>query len=473
MPNSTRSPAHVRHRPLAAAIATLLAVIAPALHAADVVVTNCGDDDAVGVSLRTAVATAQEGDTVDASQLSCSTISLQTGAITVAQNDLAIAGPGRAALAIDGGGLDRVIVHAGSGTLDIGGVTLSNGYTSARVSTSSYVGGGCLLSFGALALDDVEVTGCQAHSTSNKYTATGGAILSVGALTIDNSIVSGNAANGDSLPASGGGIFAAGDLTLRSSEVRDNIALGAMLSGADGIGGGIAVVGHVTTIADSTIAGNSAGIGAGIAATGVSGSDPSIQFTLLDSTVSGNQARQSVGGVYVLFNAASSVQVLNSTITSNTAVTQAGINTPDAVSAGLALTSIDADTQVTLKSTLIAANTWGLAVESDLSAYNASIEGDHNLVHAPAAQVPADTLVGICPALGPLRSNGGPTRTHALLAGSPAIDAGSNDEDLDHDQRGAPYPRVSGVAADIGAFELYQGDAIFVDGFDLADDPCT
>ncbi len=58
------------------------------------------------------------------------------------------------------------------------------------------------------------------------------------------------------------------------------------------------------------------------------------------------------------------------------------------------------------------------------------------------------------PLLGPLADNGGPTLTHALLAGSPAIDRGSNPAGLTWDQRGAGFARVSGAQADAGAFEL-------------------
>jgi hypothetical protein len=62
-------------------------------------------------------------------------------------------------------------------------------------------------------------------------------------------------------------------------------------------------------------------------------------------------------------------------------------------------------------------------------------------------------LVGVVAQLGPLTDNGGPTWTHALLAGSPAIDAGANPDGLAGDQRGFGPRTVNGVA-DIGAFEL-------------------
>ena len=63
-----------------------------------------------------------------------------------------------------------------------------------------------------------------------------------------------------------------------------------------------------------------------------------------------------------------------------------------------------------------------------------------------------DDLPGEDPLLGPLPDNGGPTETHALLPGSPAIDAGDDSAAPDTDQRGAPRPY--GPASDIGAFEL-------------------
>jgi hypothetical protein len=56
-----------------------------------------------------------------------------------------------------------------------------------------------------------------------------------------------------------------------------------------------------------------------------------------------------------------------------------------------------------------------------------------------------------------LDDNGGPTLTHALLSGSPAIDAGNNAYATDWDQRGPGFPRIVNGIIDIGAFE-YQGD---------------
>jgi len=75
--------------------------------------------------------------------------------------------------------------------------------------------------------------------------------------------------------------------------------------------------------------------------------------------------------------------------------------------------------------------------------FYASVVGDGN-------------LQGRDPLLGPLAFNGSltPARNHALLPGSPAIDAGSNPLKLATDQRGVPYRRAAGSAPDIGAFEV-------------------
>src|SRR5581483_8206415 len=77
----------------------------------------------------------------------------------------------------------------------------------------------------------------------------------------------------------------------------------------------------------------------------------------------------------------------------------------------------------------------------------ATITGNNNLA------------AGTNPLLGALASNGGATQTMALQTGSPAIDKGSNPANLATDQRGTGFARVSGAAADIGAFEVQSGTA--------------
>jgi hypothetical protein len=94
-------------------------------------------------------------------------------------------------------------------------------------------------------------------------------------------------------------------------------------------------------------------------------------------------------------------------------------------------------------------------------------DSDHLIVGSAndGIVLPDDTILGVDPELAPLANHGGATRTHALMPGSVAIDAGTNRNALLSDQRGAPFARVRGTAADIGAFEL-DADRIFASGFD-------
>src|SRR5262249_42704880 len=76
----------------------------------------------------------------------------------------------------------------------------------------------------------------------------------------------------------------------------------------------------------------------------------------------------------------------------------------------------------------------------------------HNLLSdVPGVPLDPTDLTDTDPRLGPLADNGGPTFTHALLFGSPAIDAGRPVRGVTTDQRGVPRPQ--GNAPDIGAFE--------------------
>ena len=94
------------------------------------------------------------------------------------------------------------------------------------------------------------------------------------------------------------------------------------------------------------------------------------------------------------------------------------------------------------------------------------LTGANDLIIAADGPLPPDTL-RVDPLLAPLADNGGPTLTHALSAGSPAIDTGNDAAGFDFDQRGSGYVRVSGIAADIGAYETQPPDIIFADGFEL------
>jgi len=121
-----------------------------------------------------------------------------------------------------------------------------------------------------------------------------------------------------------------------------------------------------------------------------------------------------------------------------------------------------------LQSTIVATNTLlhsssGPLEDDIFGDSGATLSGANNIIGLSILSTPPDTITDD-PQLADLASNGGPTETHALLAGSPAIDAGNNAAGASNDQRGTGYPRVVGGTADIGAYEF--NDVIFANGFD-------
>ena len=84
--------------------------------------------------------------------------------------------------------------------------------------------------------------------------------------------------------------------------------------------------------------------------------------------------------------------------------------------------------------------------------YNISSDDAGGYLTGPGDQINTDPL------LGPLQDNGGPTFTHELLPGSPAIDAGDPNfvSPPDYDQRGPGYDRVRNGRIDIGSFEVQE-----------------
>src|SRR5438445_2732159 len=111
------------------------------------------------------------------------------------------------------------------------------------------------------------------------------------------------------------------------------------------------------------------------------------------------------------------------------------------------------DGSVALKNTILAGNT----VTFDLfNSQSRPINSEgFNLIgstNGPIVPGPSDQFTnGAALKLGPLQNNGGPTLTHALLCGSPAIDAGDNTSAPPTDQRG--FPRIVGGTIDIGSYE--------------------
>jgi hypothetical protein len=462
--------------PLAACLAAAVAADAaePMHPATSQLVTSCADDGSLG-TLRSTVTAANSGDIVDLRGLNCSRITLQTGAIHVDVDGLTLQGPGATALTIDAAHADRAFMHGGSATLSLRGLTITNGKY-----TSSGAHGGCIYSLGSVQLYQSTVSSCEVGGT---VTAAGGGIATVGNLTILSSTVSGNRAYAG-LFSAGGGVYAhSGKVTLMDSVVSNNIAqtaehgfargggiyaplgdlsakystvsgnsasvLGATGQRYVGNGGGLSLGRDDSTgsflIASCTIDHNHADDGAGIYLTGTSSASATIQ----NSTISGNVANLMAGGVLNTVK----LTLANSTVAFNVAGTYGG---------GGLVTQIAA---LHLESSIVADNSpSGVTYAADLDGAS-TISGHDNLVKLVGASIilPSGTI-RLDPQLNTLQDNGGVTRTHALLPGSPAIDAGNNSANLDNDQRGNNFPRKVDAAPDIGAFE-FNSDIIFINGF--------
>lgn len=418
-------------------------------------VTSCADDNGAG-TLRSVVAGAASGDLVDLSALTCSTITLTQGAIQSTVEDLDIQGPGQDALTLDGNYADRVIVHSGSGTLGIADLSFRNGYLVGDLN------GGCVRSYGNIELTRSRVSNCVVAADSY---AAGGGIAARANLTLIDSTVSGNTittSNNYYGYLYGGGANAVGDLVVTRSTISGNRLL---FTGTDspyslGYGGGINARANASIIASTIDSNESASFGGGIF---ISGHDHEFtQLEIVNSTISGNSAEAAGGGVSVggqFRTYLASFVMRSSTIAHNLSSGAGG---------GLHFRDY---TLVDVQSSIVATNI--APAEADLNADESlTVYGAGNLIGDADVDValPSDTL-RTDPQLLDLADNGGPTRTHALDAGSPAIDAGNNYFDLESDQRGEGFTRVSGSRADIGAYELVQqipNDLIFVDGFDPA-----
>jgi hypothetical protein len=321
-----------------------------------------------------------------------------------------------------------------------------DGATVTATSVAAFSGmlGGGIFGFYGVVLDQSRVSNVVAHVSAAKISyAKGGGVGSPNTIILTGSTVSGNEVHGTP------GVGQSGAYIYTS-------AIG---------GGGVYVMSiprssvPASSVTDSTISGNAAivdgtpgayTVGGG----GALGTWSPKTLTVANSTISGNAADIRGGGLYTRERGA--LALLNATVTDNTAPEGAGI--ADAADGAVY--------PFTLTSTIVAGNHVATGVTSQEIVTVHAIEGSHDLIGSANAAVPADTIGGD-PRLGPLADNGGATLTHALLADSPAIDAGSNPSSVETDQRGGGYVRSAGAAPDIGAFEL-QGaaDAIFADGFD-------
>jgi predicted outer membrane repeat protein len=313
---------------------------------------------------------------------------------------------------------------------------------------------------GGLIAASLELTGC---TVAGNVAADGGGLASVGSATLTRTVVRGNFAAHD-----GGGVFGeptGGPVSLVRCTVAGNVAGsdgGGLIAvfvalvnstvavnvAAAGDGGGV-YAGMQATLSGCTVSGNSAREGGGIFAN--NGLFP-VSADLTNCTVSGNSARQAGGGI-----SGSALSLVNVTVTDNTAASGGGV-----AQSGPGPASV--------KNTIIAQN----RVLPPLGSPDVSglfLTQGHNLIGVADGAIGSGSFVNgdhvgtltdpLDPRLGPLRDNGGPTWTHALLAGSPAIDHGDrgalDPTGLTTDQRGRRRIKDGDgdgrAVIDIGAFE--------------------
>ena len=330
----------------------------------------------------------------------------------------------------------RILAVAASGDLTLNNTTISGGDTTAW-------GGGIYVGIdGQATLTGSTIFGNRAYNG-------GGISTKLGTVTLTHSIVSGNSAG-----QFGGGLQSnLGTVMLATSTVSGNEA--------GNRGGGITVLhGNVMTAAGSTIRGNTAGNGGG-AIYHIGGT-----VALTNTTISDNTSTSDNGGG--ILNRGGSTTLTNSTVTANSAV-QGG---------GGGLHEEHQLAQVTLVRSLVSGNNSLVGDEIHRAADSGPITANSRNVFGHAGLTGADAFENFTPGatdfnatssgenvplvgiIGFLDNNGGPTFTHALVPGSPAIDFASSAACLTiTDQRGFGR-NVDGDAqsstreCDSGAFEF-------------------
>ena len=359
--------------------------------------TVINTNDSGAGSLRQAIADAASGDTITFAVTG--TILLTTGELTI-NKDLTIQGPGANLLDVrrNAAAAFRIFTINSGKTVSIVGLTISNG---------SAIEGGGIINFGTLSLSRCVISGNAATVGGNG----GGGIQNRATLNVDQCTISGNSAQ-----FTGGGI--------------------AMINGGTAI------------ITNSTISGNSTQRdGGGLTAQGV---NTAANVTLINCTVSGNTAATVGGGILnVSSGASTTVNLINCTI--------AGNNAPGGSGIGNFVNSSTAT--LTLKNSIVANNLGSAQFAKNAAAVTTSL--GYNLVSDSSLAPAAGDQLNTHPLLAPLGNNGGPTQTHALLFGSPAIDKGLN-SGQPTDQRGfartVDFPSLAnatgGDGTDIGAFEF-------------------
>jgi hypothetical protein len=451
-------------------------------------------------SLRDTIANVPPGGTVYLGLLpQNSVIALISGPLTIDKN-LTLFSFATQNVAISGNDTSRVISITAPVSVTLHGLTITRGQIAGDCDATIGAGAGVYAVGGELTVINSVITGNNASCYTGIGTFGDGGIASEGAVIIRNSIIENN--TGVSATSGAGGVAAKQRLVLVDSIVRGNSGYAGVRAawdtriersritanselGVDALRGNVRVVisasailsntrdgiisAGLLTVTDSVFSGNG-GLGifnvgsafisrSTISANAEGGLINNYRLTLVNSTISGNGGAPASTGAFFqdpdAFAETAFAFIASSTIVSNTA---SASNLPRS---GL---TIDGGS-VEIQNSIVAGNgiTNNFAIWS--SARLTSL--GYNLTNSTDVLTATGDLTGTLPLLGPLQNNGGQTPTHALLLGSPAIDAanpagcvGGGGALLTSDQRGFPREADGNGDSlrrcDIGAYEVWN-----------------
>jgi uncharacterized repeat protein (TIGR01451 family)/CSLREA domain-containing protein len=313
----------------------------------------------------------------------------------------------------------------------------------ATVSSPGPAGGAIFLSPATCAtFSNLQVIGNKAHGGQG-----GGIFMSCGGnlIKLENSIIQNNTSDdkGAGVYFSLGGVVQILNSTIEGNQI---------LTSGDG-GGAYINNGGGLLIKGNTFSGNLADNGGGLFHIGASGAS----FEITNSTFSSNEARITGGGMSINPTSTPTLSLNNLSVVKNKS---------GSVGAGIDNNSSNA---VVLRNSLFVGNDSGGSSDDcigiiDSTGYNifgSPNDGDCEPDAMEVGQAPNDLVAD--PKVGPLAPNGGANQTHALLAGSPAIDGGNpagcqdgSGTNLNVDERGQTRPL--GARCDVGAVEMGSTD---------------
>ena len=320
------------------------------------------------------------------------------------------------------------LLHVGAnGNLTIKEIALENGCADGNNNQApGSADGGAIYNQGNLVVENSTLT-------SNRCWNEGGGIFNASGATLDirRSVFAANASSGN-----GGGLSNNGAATIAESTFSENAVNSTSLTGGRG-GAVFHYNGTIASITGSTFSGNSAANNLGTAEAGAlhikSDVTEIANNTFSDNTTAGNGAAISMGVKVGEGQSTTVTTVKNNTFSANTA-------NVDGVIANLEATVVNFYNNLFYgdDETHCLPSNWG------------SVNASNNLDDGSCPGTPVGTVTNFDTAL---KDNGGPTKTHALLPDSNAIDAGKSNEGVctERDQRGF-YRRDDDC--DIGAFEF-------------------